>query len=90
MRPVLCGLAAGALALHAGTARAQQGTVQASAATQAITGGPTVPGENRLEPDFGVMWLQPGERFGTFQIELRGTRRADRIHLGRNYARSGT
>jgi cell division septation protein DedD len=86
MRPVLCGLAAGVIALHAGLAHAQQGTVQLSATTQGITGGPVVPGENRLEPDFGVMWLQPGVRFGTFQIELRGARRADRLHLGRNYA----
>ena len=32
-------------------------------------------GQPLLEPDYGVSWLQPGTRFGIFQLELRGTRR---------------
>ena len=33
-----------------------------------------------------MSWIQPGVRFGSFQLELRGAKRADRLHLGRNYA----
>ena len=31
-------------------------------------------------------WIQPGVQFGSFQVELRGSKRGDRLHLGRNYA----
>jgi cell division septation protein DedD len=87
MRRVLCGLAAGVIVCHAAVAQAQQGSVQISAAGQGVTGNPQrIAGENQFEPDFGIAWLQPGVRFGTFQIELRGTKRAERLHLGRNYA----
>ena len=87
MRPVLCGLAAGVIAGHAIAAQAQQGSVQISAAAQGLTGSTQrLAAENPIEPDFGVTWLQPGVRFGTFHVELRGTRRNDRLHLGRNYA----
>jgi hypothetical protein len=51
-----------------------------------VTGGSErLAGQNRLEPDFGVTWLQPGSRFGIFQIELRGARRGDELHTGRMY-----
>jgi cell division septation protein DedD len=86
MRVVVCGLAAGLLACHAGAASAQQGVVQISGAGQTITGGTLQPGDNSFEPDFGVSWIQPGVRFGSFQLELRGAKRADRLHVGRNYA----
>src|SRR5688500_1123746 len=86
MRPVVCGLAAGLLACHAPAALAQQGNVVVSTAGQAVIGGAQQPGVNKFEPDFGVSWIQPGVRFGSFQIELRESRRADRLHLGRNYA----
>lgn len=87
MRPVLCGLAAGVIACQAAAAQAQQGSVQISGAAQGVTGSAQrIAGENAVEPDFGVAWLQPGDRFGTFQVELRGTRRGDRLHVGRNYA----
>jgi cell division septation protein DedD len=88
MRPVLRGLAAGlVIAGHVVAAYAQQGNVQVSGAMQSVTGTSRgVTGENAIDPDFGVSWLQPGVRFGTFQIELRGAKRADRLHLGRNYA----
>ena len=85
MRPVLCGLAAGLLACHAGTAFAQQGNVVISGAGQVLTGGARQ-GEDTLEPDFGVSWIQPGVDFGSFQVDLRGSKRGDRMHLGRNYA----
>ena len=86
MRPVVCGLAAGLLACHAAAALAQQGNVVVSTAGQAVIGGAQQPGVNKFEPDFGVSWIQPGVRFGSFQMELRESRRADRLHLGRNYA----
>ena len=87
MRQVLRGLAAGLVVCHAVSAYAQQGTVQVSGAAQGVAGtSRDVTGENAIDPDFGISWLQPGVRFGAFQVELRGAKRADRIHLGRNYA----
>ena len=84
MRQVLTGLAVGALACSAVPASAQQGSVQVSAAAQAITGDPDrIAGQNRLEPDFGLTWLQPGSRWGVFQLEARGARRQDRLHPGK-------
>jgi cell division septation protein DedD len=80
------GLAAGLLASGAIRAGAQQGSVQLSTAVQGVTGDSgRLAGQNRLEPDFGVAWLQPGSRFGIFQIELRGARRGNEIHTGRMY-----
>ncbi len=87
MGPVLRGLAAGLVVCHAASAQAQQGTVQVSGAAQSVIGtSRDVTGENAIDPDFGVSWIQPGVRFGSFQIELRGAKRADRFHVGRNYA----
>ena len=88
MRQLLRDLASAALVLLCGIARAsaQQGTLQLSTAAQALTGDRARIGTERtLEPDAGVSWLQPGSRFGTFQIELRGIRRGDALHLGRAY-----
>lgn len=87
MRPVLRGLVAGLVVCHAASAHAQQGTVVVSGAAQTVSGSSrTLTGENALDPDFGVSWIQPGVKFGSFQIELREAKRADRLHLGRNYA----
>lgn len=87
MRPVLHGLAFVLLAYPAATASArQQGSIQVSASAQGITGDPAqLAGQQRLEPDVGVSWLQPGTRFGVFQMELRGTKRGELAHLGRAY-----
>jgi len=80
------GLTAGLLASGPTPSAAQQGSLQVSTAVQGVTGGSArLAGQNRLEPDFGVAWLQPGSRFGIFQIELRGARRGDEIHTGRMY-----
>jgi hypothetical protein len=80
------GLAAGIVASCAVPADAQQGSVQVSATVQGVTGDPQrLGGQNRIEPDLGVTWLQPGSRFGIFQIELHGTRRGDQLHAGRTY-----
>ncbi len=80
------GLAAALLASGAFPCAAQQGSVQVSAAVQRVTGDPErLVGQPRLEPDFGVSWLQPGSRFGVFQIELRGARRGNILHTGRMY-----
>src|SRR5687768_3161743 len=87
MHPVLTGLVAGLVVCHAASVQAQQGTVVVSGAAQAVTGSSrTLTGENAIDPDFGVSWIQPGVRFGSFQLELRETKRGNRLHLGRNYA----
>lgn len=71
----------------AAPARAQQGSVRISGAAQAMTGSvERTGGQQRLEPDLAVSWLQPGSRFGTFQIEIRGTARGSTPHLGRSFA----
>jgi cell division septation protein DedD len=65
---------------------AQQGSIRVSAAVQGVTGdADRLGGQKRLEPDFGISWLQPGSRFGVFQIELRGARRGNILHTGRMY-----
>jgi cell division septation protein DedD len=81
----LTGLTAGLLASGV-PASAQQGAVQISAAVQGVTGDPErLGGQHRVEPDFSVSWLQPGSRFGIFQMEVRGTRRGKNPQLGRAY-----
>jgi cell division septation protein DedD len=74
------------VALVAAPAAAQQGSLQVTAAAQSVQGDPrrTI-GQTPLEPDVGVSWLQPGTRFGLLQLELRGTRRGDRPHLGKAF-----
>ena len=68
------------------TAAQQQGSVQITAAAQAIQGDTSrTGGQPLLEPDYGVSWLQPGTRFGIFQLELRGTRRDGLPHLGKTF-----
>jgi cell division septation protein DedD len=82
------GLAWGLVAVLGASApaAAQQGSLQVSAAAQATT-GEVQPGAglSQLEPDLGVSWLQPGTRFGTLQLELRGTERQNELHFGRIY-----
>jgi len=81
----IVGCVAGLL-LHAGDVLAQQGSVQISSAVQTLRGDPSrFAGQNEFEPDLGVSWLQPGSRFGVFQIEIRGARRGDALHTGRIY-----
>ncbi len=90
MRPIgrlslIVGCVAG-LVLRAEITLAQQGSVQISSAVQTLRGDPSrFAGQNAFEPDFGVSWLQPGSRFGVFQIEIRGARRGDSLHTGRIY-----
>ena len=80
------GAAVGLLFFCGTPCRAQQGSLQVSAAVQGTTGAPErVAGQPAIDPDFGVSWLQPGSRFGVFQIELRGARRGDSLHTGRMY-----
>ena len=69
-----------------GRGQAQQGIVQSPVPRRPSPAGRSSPGDNAFEPDFGVSWIQPGVRFGCFQLELRGAKRADRLHVGRNYA----
>ena len=71
--------------LLATSAAAQQGSVQVSGAVQATTGETARAGNLGVDPDLGVTWLQPGTRFGTLQLELRGTERANQLHVGRIY-----
>ena len=74
------------LVFHAHATLAQQGAVQVTSAVQTLHGDPSrFAGQNAFEPDVGVSWLQPGSRFGVFQIEIRGARRGDTFHTGRMY-----
>ena len=88
MRQVLRGLAVGVVvACHVPAAHAQQGTVQVSGAVQNVSSGSRdLTGENAVDPDVGLSWLQPGVRFGSVQLDLRAVKRTDQAHLGRAYA----
>ena len=85
---VATGVAAAGLAILAQPAHAQQqGSIQISSAVQSLSGtSQRFAGQNRFEPDVGVAWLEPGTRFGTFHMELRGARRGDVVHTGRMFA----
>ena len=64
----------------------QQGSVQLSTDTQILSGDPQRRGqEHPFEPDFGMLWTQPAARFGQFQMEVRGSRRGQDLHLGRTW-----
>ena len=83
---LVIGLAAALLISGVMPCGAQQGSIQVSAAVQGVTGDPDrLAGQQKLEPDLGISWLQPGSRFGVFQIELRGARRGNTLHTGRMY-----
>jgi cell division septation protein DedD len=70
----------------AATAAAQQGSLQISTDTQIVEGhAQRRLAERRFEPDFGVIWTQPGQRFSQLQVELRASRRGDELHLGRSW-----
>ena len=78
--------AAALIVAAAATAEAQQGSVQVSTDTQVVQGHPQRRlSERPFEPDFGVLWTQPGRRFSQFQLELRASRRGDELHLGRSW-----
>lgn len=84
-RVVRC-LAAGIFLCHATPLYAQQGSLQVFGAAHGLTGDSDRLGSQaRLDPDVGVTWLQPDSRYGTLQLDIRGTRRGDRFHLGRTY-----
>jgi hypothetical protein len=62
----------------------QQGSLQISTDTQIVQGNAARRSTERMwEPDFGALWTQPGSRFSQFQVEVRGSRRGDELHLGR-------
>ena len=88
MRQLPRELAVCVLLLVTGAARAaaQQGSLQITGAAQSLNGDARrLGGQPTFEPDFGVNWLQPGKRFGMFQIELRGTSRDAGLRLGKGY-----
>jgi hypothetical protein len=83
LRTVLCAILTGLLPVHAA---AQQGSLQVSAGAQATTGEAARDiNLGAFEPDLGVTWFQPGTRFGTLQLEVRGTERHNEPHFGRIY-----
>ena len=87
MRPVLRGLAAGVRRVPRQPRIRTTGPGAGLRRVADRLGSPErVTGEHSIEPDFGVSWIQPGVKFGSFEAEIRGTRRADRLHVGRNYA----
>ena len=64
----------------------QQGSIQISTDTQVVQGHPLRRlSERTFEPDIGVLWTQPGQRYSQFQLELRASRRGDELHLGRSW-----
>ncbi len=85
MRAVLLPVVA---VLMATPVAAQQGSLQVSASAQATTGETArLHTLGQVEPDLGVTWLQPGTRFGTLQLELRGTERRNELALRPNLRR---
>ena len=88
MRQLLTGLAAVlAFSVPAVPAHAQQGSLQVSAAApgrdRRSARGSTA--RSSVEPDLGLSWLQPGRRFGIFQLETprHAARRTSRISAAR-------
>ena len=76
-----CGLL---LAAVPATATAQQGSVQISAATHTLSADRSRVGDTpAFEPDLGISWLQPATPLGTFRLDVHGTTRDGRPHLGR-------
>jgi hypothetical protein len=64
----------------------QQGSLQVSTDTQILSGDPQRRGqEHPFEPDIGMLWTQPGNRYGQFQMEMHGSRRGEDFHLGRTW-----
>ena len=72
--------------LRASPAAAQQGSLQLSATSQVLTGGEArIAGQNRVEPDVGITWFQPGLRVGTFEIDAHLIQRDKSPQLGRTF-----
>ena len=88
MRGLLRGLAVSGLVLGVSApARAQQGSIQITGSAHALNGDSSRIGDQeRLESDAGVSWLQPGVRGGILQLDLRGTQRDGRAHMGKAFA----
>jgi hypothetical protein len=79
-------LAACGVLLVPGAVSAQQGAIHITGAAHSLSGDPARIGtQATFEPDVGVSWLRPGTRFGTLQIEIRGTTRDDLPHVGRAF-----
>ena len=82
VRPIVAIL----LVFCAGTARAQQPSAAVSAAAQVLTGEEfRLAGQNRFEPDIGVLLFDPWFRFGTLEVAVSATRREEQAVLGRSY-----
>ena len=76
------------LAMAAAPVRAQQASIQLTAATQLTTGDDLrLGGQHRFEPDLGIQLFDPGFRFGNLYADLNVTRRNDRAVLGRGVVR---
>ena len=79
-------IAAILLLFVAGPARAQQPSAAVSAAAQVLTGEEfRLGGQNRVEPDIGVLLFDPWFRFGTLEVAVSATRRDERAVLGRSF-----
>ena len=82
VRPIVAIL----LVCVAGTARAQQPSAAVSAAAQVLTGEEfRLAGQNRFEPDIGVLLFDPWFRFGTLEVAVSATRRDEQAVLGRSF-----
>ena len=76
------------LLLSAAPVAAQQPSISVVGAAQIITGDEIrLAGQNRVEPDLGIRFFDPGFRFGTLEADVGVTRRDDQTVLGRSVVR---
>ena len=86
-RAIVWPVLAGAILIAPRPAQAGQGTLQVVGAAQAVSGEiPLGAHLQPIEPDFGLKWEAPTARLGAVQLEMRGTERGGKAHLGRMYA----
>ena len=64
----------------------QQGSIQLSSDSQVVAGSAgRQAGEQAIEPDIAVVWIQPRTLFGDFRLETHTTRRGDSLRVGRTW-----
>ena len=76
------------LVVAAAPVRAQQPSIQMTAASQFTTGDDLrLGGQHRIEPDLGIQLFDPGFRFGNLYADISITRRDDHVVVGRGVVR---
>jgi hypothetical protein len=81
-------IAALAVLLSASSVAAQQPSISVVAAAQVVTADAArMGGQHRVEPDLGILLVNPGFRFGALAAEISLTRRDEQAVLGRSFLR---